>query len=269
MAHTIGLAHLTLIEMTPPELIDAVADAGYTHVGVRIAPASAGEPQHPMIGDTPMMRETLARMKDRGITVNDVEILRLLPDTNVAAFEPVVAAGAQLGAKYFLIAGDSGEEGPVAERFRELCELGARYGIEMGLEFMPWRGIKNLAAARRVVEGAGMGGIIVDAIHLHRSGGTSADLAALPPHLLSYFQICDAPARIPDTEEELIFQARRARLPPGQGGIDVVEMVRALPPGTVVSIETPLHGLPDLLPPVPRARMLREATLNVLEQARG
>ena len=118
-----------------------------------------------------------------------------------------------------------------------------------------------------MVEAAGAGGIIVDAIHLHRSGGTPQDVAALPPGMLAYFQICDAPAKIPDTEEELIFQARRARLPPGQGGLDLQGMLRALPPGTAISIETPLHGLPDLPAPVPRARMLRQATLQVVEQA--
>jgi len=269
MAHTICLAHLTLIELTPPELIDAAADAGFTHVGVRIAPASAGEAQHPMIGGTPMMRETLARMRERGVAVNDVEIIRLTPDSAIPSLEPVVAAAAELGARTILVAGDSADEAAVAERFRELCDLGERYRIGMGLEFMPWRGIKTLAAARRVVEAAGKGGIIIDAIHLHRSGGKPQEVGQLSPRLLAYFQICDAPAQIPETEEELVFQARRARLPPGEGGLDLVEMVRALPPDSVISIETPLHGRPNLLPPVPRARMLREATLRVLEQADG
>ena len=71
-----------------------------------------------------------------------------------------------------------------------------------------------------------------------------------------------------DSEEELLFQARQARLPPGRGGLDLVGMLRAIPADSVVSIETPMHGLPDLLPPVERARMLRQATLDVLAQAR-
>ena len=45
-------------------------------------------------------------------------------------------------------------------------------------------------------------------------------------------------------------------------------MVRAVPPGVGVSVGTPMHGLPGLLPPPERARMLREATLAVLRQAR-
>ncbi|HQS00018.1 MULTISPECIES: TIM barrel protein [unclassified Polaromonas] len=267
MSHRLCLAHLTLIELTPPELVDAAADAGFTMVSMRLAPASTGEKQHPMIGGTPMMRETLARMLDRGVVVHDVELVRLTAITHAATFEPLIAAAAELGARHILVAGDDSNEMAMAERFRDLSDLGNRYGLRMALEFMPWRGINTLQSAQRVVEMAGSGGVIVDAIHLDRSGGSAADLAAIPPAHWAYFQICDAPAQRPSTETELLFQARQARLPPGRGGLDLVGMLRAIPADSVVSIETPLHGLPGLLPPVARARMLRKATLEIMEQA--
>jgi hypothetical protein len=83
------------------------------------------------------------------------------------------------------------------------------------------------------------------------------------------FQICDAPAQRPATEEELLFQARSARLPPGRGGLDLVGMLRAIPQDSVISVKTPLHGSPYLLSSVPRARMLRQATLEVMAKAYG
>ena len=266
-SHTLCLAHLTLIELTPPELVDAAADAGFSHVSMRLAPASTGERQHPMIGNTSMMRDTLARMRDRGVCVHDVELVRLTPDTRVAELEPLLAAAEMLGARHVLVAGDSNDEFAIAQRFGELSAIGERYGLHMGLEFMPWRGIKNLPSACRVVEAAGTGGVVVDAIHLARSGGTPGDLALLPKNMLAYFQICDAPSKSPISEEELLFQARSARLPPGKGGLDLIPMIRALPLETVISIEVPLHGLPDLLAPVARARMLRAATLEILAKA--
>ena len=269
MTPTLCLAHLTLIELTPPELIEAAADAGFSQVSMRLAPASAGELQHPMIGGTPMMRETLARMHERGVAVHDVELIRLTPETAVASMEPLLAAAAELGADYMLVAGDSADEAAMALRFRELSDLGAAYQLRMGLEFMPWRGIRTLQAARRVVEGAGTGGIVVDAIHLDRSGGSASDLRSLPEALFAYFQICDAPAERPVSEQELLFQARSARLAPGSGGLDLVEMLRAVPVDAVISIEAPMHGVAGCLPPVPRARMLRQATLEVLARARG
>lgn len=267
MSHPLTLAHLTLIELAPPQLVLAAADAGFSQVGIRLAPASANEVQHPMLGGTPMMRETLACLRDRNVAVHDVELVRLSGDSDVSAFEPLLAAAAELGARQVLVAGDDADEPRLADRFRELAHLGGRYGLRMGLEFMPWRGIRDLPSALRVVQRAGTGGVIVDAIHLDRSGGSSADLAAIAPAQWAWFQICDAPAQRPASQEELLFQARQARLPPGQGGLDLLGMLRALPRDTVVSIETPLHGQPGLLPPVERARMLRQATLDLLEAA--
>lgn len=260
MSHLLSLAHLTLIELTPPEVIEVASAAGFRSVNLRLAPVAPGEKQHPMIGGTPMMKETLSRMNALGITVHDVEIIRLLPDTKIEQFEALLAAAAEIGARHMLVAGDSTDETAIADRYAQLCELGARYRINMGLEFMPWTGIKNIDSARRIIAHAGRGSIIVDSMHVDRSGGTVADIAALPLAEFAYFQLCDAPRERPASDAELIFQARQARLPPGAGGIDLRGMLRAIPAESVISLEVPMHGLPNLQPPVERARALREAT---------
>jgi sugar phosphate isomerase/epimerase len=266
-APKLSLAHLTLIELTPPQVVETAAAAGFTSVNLRLAPVAPGEAQHPMIGNTPMKRETLARMRDLGVGVHDVEIVRLLPDSRVAAYEALLECAGELGARYMLVAGDSPDEGAIAERFAQLCELGRPYGVSMGLEFMPWTGIKDLHSARRVVAAAGQGGVIIDAMHLDRSGGSAADIGTLPASMQTYFQICDAPAERPTDDQGLVFQARRARLPPGAGGLDLVAMVTAIPEGSTISIEVPMHGLDGLLEPLPRARMLKQATEAVLARA--
>jgi len=267
MPHPLCLAHLSLIELSPPDMVTAAAAAGFELVSLRLAPASSGEVQHPMIGDTPMMRETQARLQALGVAVHDVELVRLSRNTDIPACEPLMEAAARLNARQVLVAGDDADESLMAEKLSALACLGARYGLRMGLEFMPWRGIRNLASAARVVRQAGVGGIVVDAIHLDRSGGSVTDLGSLPVAQWAFFQICDAPVRRPDTEAELLFQARQARLAPGDGGLDLTNMLRALPPDIVISIEVPLHAHPDLLPPVPRARRLREATLSLMASA--
>lgn len=178
-----------------------------------------------------------------------------------------MAAACELGAGHILVAGDDEDEAALAGRLHELNELGSRYGVRMALEFMPWRGIKTLASALRVVQAAGGAGVIVDAIHLDRSGGQPHEIPTIPAAHWAYFQVCDAPAQRPTTQEELLFQARQARLPPGRGGLDLTGMVRAIPADSVVAIEIPMHGLPPVLPPVERARMLRQATLQLLERA--
>lgn len=271
MPHRLCLSHLTLIELAPPQMVDAAADAGFDQVSLRLAPASAQEVPYPMLGagGTPMMRETLARLRDRGVTVHDVEMISLAGHTQVATLEPLVAAAAELGARHILVAGDDDNEAALTERLGELNALGQRYGVRMALEFMPWRGIKTLPSALRVVQAAGGGGVIVDAIHLDRSGGHASEIATIGPAHWGYFQICDAPAARPTTLDDLLFQARQARLPPGRGGLDLIGMAQAIPADSVVAIEIPMHGLPPVLPPVERARMLRQATLQLLERARG
>ena len=120
MRPKIGLSHMTAIELTPPEIVTCAADAGFKYLGVRLAPARPGEGQHPMLGDTPMMRETLARLRDTGVEVFDIDILRLQPNTDIKAFEPVLAAGARLGAKHLLVAVDHEDEPRMADVLSDL-----------------------------------------------------------------------------------------------------------------------------------------------------
>lgn len=269
MNRLISLAHLTVLELTPPEVITAAASAGYSHASLRLAPSSPGvESQHPMIGDTPMFRETLQRMADTGVQLLDFEVLRINRDTAVADFLPVIETGARLGGKFVLVAGDVADEPFMADSFAELCELGAPLGICMGLEFMPWTGVRTLAAARRIVEATNPanGRIIIDAIHVDRAREAAADIAAMPRHLHCYFQICDLPAERPADDATMIHQARQARLPPGEGGLDLIGMLRAIPSDLPISIEVPMVELAKTMPAVERARMLKRKTQAMLAQ---
>lgn len=84
MPHSISLSALTVLELPPPDLVDCAATTGYDCVGLRLLPATPEEQRHPMIGRTRMVRETRRRLDDTGMSVWDVEILRLTPDTDVA-----------------------------------------------------------------------------------------------------------------------------------------------------------------------------------------
>ena len=150
---TISLDHLTLFELTPPQLVEVAAAAGFTHVGLRLNPAAPPEePQHPMLGNSPMRRETLARMRETGIVVFDFGVFRLKRGVDVCAFEPVLETAAVLGAKHAVVNGDDPDPQTLAELVRRLCELGHGYGIRMNLEPTPWTGIPTLGAALRVIE---------------------------------------------------------------------------------------------------------------------
>lgn len=82
---TLSLAALTLLDVPPPEQVRIAAQAGFTHVGLRLLPATPSDPDYDMLGDTAAVRDTLAALMETGVRVSDVEIVRLTPDFSVDA----------------------------------------------------------------------------------------------------------------------------------------------------------------------------------------
>jgi sugar phosphate isomerase/epimerase len=229
--HMLSISHLTALHATPPELVSAAAGAGFDAVGIRMWPA-ADEPAYPMLGDTPMMRETLARLADTGLRVLDVEVLRLRPDTGHDDAQRILDAGERLGARGVLVICNDPEETRLVERFRAVCEAAAERGMRACLEFMIFSSVRTLADAVRVIDRTAhpAAAILVDALHVQRSGATPADIAALPPAWLPYAQLCDGsfePIRPP--AEIALSEARTGRLLPGDGELPLRQLIDALP----------------------------------------
>ncbi|MET0900402.1 MAG: TIM barrel protein, partial [Mycobacterium sp.] len=202
----LSLAPLTVLELGPDELVDVAAAAGFDAVGLRLIPATPQEPQRPTIGMTPLIRDVKRRLDHSGLTLIDIEVLRLVPETQIRDdFGAFLETGAYLGARQILVTGYDPDHGRTADRFAELAELAAEYGMTPNLEPMPWTEVRNLAAATAIVARSGHHnvGLLVDAIHYDRALNTPADLAALPRQWIRYAQICDAMAERPDSVEEL------------------------------------------------------------------
>ncbi|WP_077034978.1 sugar phosphate isomerase/epimerase [Pelomonas sp. KK5] len=269
MSRAISLAALTVLELSPPDRVSCAADAGYSHVGIRLLPAAPGEVRHDLVGDTPLLRELERRLADTGMKVLDAEIFRLKPETRVADYEAAIATAARLGARHLLVAGNDPEEARLIARFAAFCELAQRYGLGASLEFMPWTDAKDLAQAARIVEQAGCANaaVLVDPFHLSRSRSRIEDIAAVPPSRLHFMQLCDVPSAIPPTMEAILAEARGERLMPGDGGVDLVALLRAMPPGIPLSVEAPMHTLARSVGATERARRLLAATRRVLAQA--
>lgn len=267
----LSLAALTVIELTPPQMVQCAADAGYDFVGLRLLPATDQERRYDFVDDTPLKRETLARLKDTGVGVLDAEILRLKPDTDVAAYKPMLETAAELGARYVLVAGNDPDEARTADNLAKLCDLAAPLGLTPSIEPMPWTDASNITQAARIVKAAGRAnvGLLVDPIHFDRAGSSTDELRALPREYFRYLQFCDAPAERPKDLETLLYQARCERLIPGEGGLDLAGILRALPDDLPISIEVPMEGWAKTAKATERARKLRKATLAVLETTYG
>ncbi|RMC91802.1 sugar phosphate isomerase/epimerase [Aquitalea palustris] len=266
----LALAALSMLELSPPDMVSCAAAAGFSHVGLRLLPATAEEPQHDMLGNSPLLQETLQRLQDTGLQVSDVEILRLKAELDVASYLPMLESAARLGAREVLVAGNDPDFARCVDSFARLCQLAAPLGLSMNIEPMPWTDIRNIGMAMRLLEQAGQdnAALLVDAIHFDRAGDRPAALATVPCQRLHYMQLCDAPAAKPDSIEQLLYQARAERMPPGHGGLALGELLLALPPDLPISLEVPMHSRAQLSA-VERAKLLRSAAERVLQRTYG
>jgi len=262
----LSLGALTVLELAPDEMVTCAAEAGYACVGLRILPATTTEPAWPAIGDTPLVREIERRLADTGVRMLDVEIFRLLPETDFMGFLPALETAARLGATQVLVAGNDPEPRRLADRFAALCDLGAPLGLAMNVEPMPWTEVKNIAQGMRLLAAADRtnAGLLVDPIHFDRAGDVPASIATMPRSRLRYMQICDAPAERPRDTERLIYQARNERLMPGDGGLDLAGLLRAMPRDVPIAVEVPMRTLAQTVGAVERARRIRVKTEALL-----
>ena len=264
-----SLAALTALELTPPRLIEVAAACGYDHVGIRLLPATPGGMAYPLMEDAAGLRETIARLEATGVTVADLEVVAFRPETEIAAFSAFFETGARLGARHILVAAYDPDLNRFADRFAQFCEAAAPYGLTADLEFMPWTSVPDLETARRIVENTGNenAGVLVDALHFDRSGSSIGDLAGIPAGRFHYWQMCDGPAERPATSEEMMRAARTERMFPGEGGIDLVALTRAMPPDIAISIEVPTVELAKTMDATARARRALDAARRVVAAA--
>jgi sugar phosphate isomerase/epimerase len=240
-----SLAHLTVLSLAPPAMIDIAARCGYQAVGLRLIAVTSDSPGYPLMHDKPMMRETKARLAATGIRVNDIELIKIVPGIDIPALEPLFAAGAELGARHAIVAPYDSELSRLADRLAAIADLAKHYGIGPVMEFFPWTDVSNLRKARAVVDAANRtnAGILVDVLHFDRSDSSLGELDTTPPQMLPFFHLCDAPAEKPTTTEGFLHTARAERLPPGDGGIDLRTILAHLPKGITAALEVPMTAL--------------------------
>lgn len=254
----ISLAHLTVLDTTPPELVTVAAAAGFRTIGIRLtATPSVGIPPYDMLREGPLLRETERRLADTGVSVLDTEFLRFEPEHPVGVPEGFLEVSARLGARHVLVMSAEPEETRTIERFCDLCDRAAAYGLNVCLEFAIYTGVRTLAHAADIVARSkrANASVLIDALHFSRSGGAPADVAGIDPALLRYAQICDASADMPGPGDTpaLIREARTGRLLPGEGVLPLAELVAALPASAPLAVEAPCRATADL-PALERAK---------------
>ncbi|MGI9824903.1 TIM barrel protein [Agromyces sp. Marseille-Q5079] len=239
--HDYSLAHLTALSLSPPELVDAAAAAGYRYVGLRMTKVTPQEPHYPLAYDPALMRTTKTHLAATGIEVLDIELARITSGDNPRDYLRFLEAGAELGARHVITQLPDSDFSRKTDRFAELCQLARPLGLTLDLEFPSWTETPNLTEATRVLRAADQpnAGLLIDVLHFARSGSSVEDLRQLPPEWFHYAHVCDAPGEIPTTTAGLIHTARFERLFPGEGELDLLGILAALPAGIPYALEIP------------------------------
>jgi sugar phosphate isomerase/epimerase len=256
----VSLAAGTVLDLDPAAAVEVAAAAGFGAAGVWFDPATW----------TPATVAAIdQRRRSTAITLLDIEpvILGRGPDPGDA----LVDAAAELGVRHVLVASGPAERGAVVERFGELCERAAPAGVAVVLEFLPIFSVGTLDQAVSVVAEVDhpSGAVLVDTLHLARSGGSPADLGGVPARLLPYLQVADAPAAVPVGADALRDEALHGRLLPGDGALPLEAVLGAVP-DVPLSLEIRSGRLLETHPdPLERARAVRAATERLLAAVLG
>ena len=238
-----SLAHLTLIGVTPPELVYIAARAGYDAVSPRFIPMHVpGEFTQSPVGKS-QVQATKTALKTTGLKVLDVELARLTEDVDPRNFIPALELGGELEAKRMIMSAwtkTRDDRNFLIDVYAETCDLAHPYGITVDLEFPTFSRLRTLDEALDIVRAADRpnGGILVDTLYLHLSRVDLAELLHIPSELFHFLHVSDCLPGIADTREGMIQLARDARLYPGEGWIDFKGIIERMPP-VDYSIELP------------------------------
>jgi len=242
LSRPLGLAQLSLLNTAPPDLVGIAAQAGFDFVGVRVRPVTPAERPYDLQPGSPMLKETLARMQDTGVTVRDIEFLLLDGSDQRDHWLRMMEAGQALGASSLTVAGGDQDSARLLNTLATMAEDGRSFGITPTLEAISYQPVASIAQAAESARAAGCH-IVVDTLHFNRysGGGATGQWEALRANasLVPLLQLCDGPGERPASRDALVLESRSEREVPGEGGFDLAEVVAALPDGLPVSAEAP------------------------------
>jgi sugar phosphate isomerase/epimerase len=227
---------------TPHDVLRASASAGFRSAGLRISGRRVEDECLPIIGNQPAIRELRSIAEDSGMRISSVAAYGQFPETSIDDYKRVFDTIADLGSDLCLMNVYFDDMSAFSDRLAALSDISKDRNIRLGLEFMPFSGLKSIQSTTEVLiaSAAENAGYVMDALHIVRSGGTMDDVRAVDAAKIFLAQVCDAKAiGAPRSNDELIDEARNHRAYPGEGEIDLFGFVDALPEGMELEIEVP------------------------------
>ena len=247
MTRLLSLAAGVQPDVAPADMVSVASVAGWPAVGIWFDGKTWSDSTS---------REVRKRLDDTGVIALDIEPIIPSEDGNDFA-EQLIEAAAVIGAQHILFTSRLKEQVRTTDRYQQVCEMARPHGINVVCEFLPIFPLNTLSMAAEIVADsrATNGGVLIDNLHLSRSGSSVEDVQAMPIKLFPYLQICDAVAERPADFGGLLDEALNGRLCPGEGSLPIAELLQAIP-DVPLSFEVRSQFLRDISDPVERAKYL-------------
>jgi sugar phosphate isomerase/epimerase len=240
-----ALAPLTLHRPQPLDVIAAAGAVGFDLTGIQFR--TYGQQVSPLLGDPDFVVATKQALAASGVAV--LEVSNVILEENFLGEEATAFAAfaAAVGARVIQVVGWDDVFDRAVESLAFVADRAADVGVEVVVEFMPYSQTKTLGDALSLVRATERSNVklLLDSLHLFRSGGTVAEAAAVDPGYFGVIQLSDAPARSPEFEN-LRPESVGNRLVPGTGELPLRELLAVLPDGLPVSLEVPCAAVAEL-----------------------
>jgi sugar phosphate isomerase/epimerase len=242
----LGIEFISAFGLPPVQFVSLAADLGCRHIGMLLTPMAdnpLGYPAWSLRQDASLRREMLAAMRDRGVSISLGEGFFARSGADLRNSAADLELMRELGVRRIGTLSIDSDSTRAFDQFATLAEMTDALGMELVIEFGPRLAVADLPTAAAAVRHVGRPNtkLLIDTMHLVRSGSAAADLAALDAGMIGYVQLCDAP--LVSNYADYVEEAKYERMNPGAGELPLLDILRVLPPNLVIGLEVPQRGL--------------------------
>lgn len=246
-ADRLGLEFITVFGLDPVSFVSAAADLGCRNIGMSLEPivtCDGIDACWSLRDDQGLRRDLQSALQERDVAITLAEGFIAMPGQNMPDGAMAdLELMAELGAPRANLLSIESDADRAAAQCAAFAEAASSLGMTTVMEFLPGLPmVHDLPSALSIVRKVGRPdfSLLLDAMHVFRSGSTVADVAALEPKEIGYVQLCDVP--LISTFADYADEARFERLAPGEGELPLQEFLRAVPKDVVVSLELPMRA---------------------------
>ena len=244
MMRQLGIDCLSIFGMPPVPFIEMTADLGCSSISLGL-PVRYNPENYPTysLKDPLTQRETKAALNDHGVSLIVGEGFFVLPNQDVSKYAADLDVMAELGARIVNTLSLDRDLARSFDQFGQLAELAAARGLACSVEFVPGLVVGDIATGMDAVRHVGRPDfkLVIDTMHVGRSGCSAAELARADSSLFGYIQICDCMIETSNAAWEQGYE----RMVPGDGELPLEDFLNALPADLPIGIEIPQRSLSE------------------------